>query len=103
MDLNARGLIQNGIDETAWLPYGTSDGLASPMWLLAYEAVRKGWWSDGRSNYVVNDPLFGPMYRRGVFFYDETRNVPRLRKELKAAKTQRIRASLILSRWLEYI
>lgn len=103
MDLNARGLVSGGIDETTWLPYGTVDGLVSPMWLLAYEAVRKGWWADGRRAYVETHPLFGPMLRRGVFFYDENRNVPRLRRELKDAKTQRIRAGLVLSSWLEYI
>jgi hypothetical protein len=103
MDLNARGLINGGIDETIWLPYGSVDGLASSMWLLAYEAVRKGWWSDGRQGYVANHELFGPMLRRGVYFYDEKRNVPRLRRELKEAHTQRIRASLILNRWREYL
>lgn len=103
MDLNERGLIEGGIDEAAWLPYGTEDGLTSPMWLLAYEAVRKGWWSDGRRDYVANHPLFGPMLNRGVFFYDEKRNVPRLRRELRDAKTQKIRTKLILSRWLEYM
>jgi hypothetical protein len=103
MDLNARGLIDGGIDEAAWLPYATTDGLASPMWLLAYEAVRKGWWADGRRDYVDSHPLFGPMLQRGVFFYDEERNVPRLRRELKEARTQRIRASLIFSRWEEYL
>ena len=103
MDLSARGLIDGGIDEAAWLPYGTTDGLTSPMWLLAYEAVRKNWWSDGRRNYVDDHPLFGSMLRRGVYFYDEKRNVPRLRNELKEARTQRIRSELILSRWLEYI
>lgn len=103
MDLNARGLIDGGIDEAAWLPYGTEDGLTSPMWLLAYEAVRKGWWADGRRDYVVNHPLFGPMLQRGVFFYDEKRNVLRLRQELRDAKTQKIRTNIILSRWLDYI
>lgn len=103
MDLNVRGLIDGGIDETAWLPYGTVDGLTSPMWLLSYEAVRKGWWTDGRRDYVENHPLFGPMLRRGVFFYDENRNVSRLRRELKDAMTQRIRTGLILSRWLDYV
>jgi len=103
MDLNARGLIEGGIDEASWLPYGTAEGLESPMWLLAYEAVRKGWWSDGRRDYVKKHPLFGPMLQRGVFFYDEKRNVPRLRTELKQARTQSIRAELILSRWMEYL
>lgn len=103
MDLDARGLIDGGVDDASWLPYGTADGLTSPMWLLSYEAARKGWWSDGRRDYALNHPLFGPMLQRGVFFYDENRNVPRLRRELKEAKTQRIRAGLVLSRWLEYL
>lgn len=103
MDLNKRGLVEGGIDETAWLPYATEDGLTSPMWLLAYEAVRKGWWSDGRRDYVANNPLFGPMLKRGVFFYDEKRNVPRLRRELRDANSQRIRTKMILSRWLDYM
>jgi hypothetical protein len=103
MDLNSRGLVGGGIDETTWLPYSTGLGLASPMWLLAYEAVRKGWWSDKRRKYVEDDPLFGPMLRRGVFFYDERRNVPRLRRELKEAKTQRIRVHRILEHWDEYL
>jgi hypothetical protein len=103
MDLNARGLIDGGIDDATWLAYGTDDGLSSAMWLVAYEAVRKGWWSDGRRDYVIDHPLFGPMLRRGVYFYDENRNVPRLRRELKEARTQRIRAGLILGRWLEYL
>jgi hypothetical protein len=92
MGLNYRGLINGGIDETTWLPYANGDGLASPMWLLAYEAARKHWWANGSRDYVENDPLFGPMLRRGVFFYDDKRNVPRLRRELTEAKTQRIRA-----------
>lgn len=103
MDLNSRGLIDGGIDEASWLPYGTADGLTSSMWLLAYEAARKRWWSDGRRAYAESHPLFGPMLRRGVFFYDENRNVTRLRRELKDAKVQRIRMGLILSRWLEYL
>lgn len=103
MDLNSRGQIVGGIDEAAWLPYGNSDGLSSPMWLLSYEAARKGWWSDGRSDYVRNHPLFGPMLQRKVFFYDEKRNVPRLRREMREAKSQRIRTGLIMNRWLDYL
>jgi len=103
MDLRSRGLIAGGIDESAWLPYGAPDGLRSPLWLLAYEAAFKGWWSDGRRDYVKSDALFGPMYRRGVYFYDQTRNVHRLRRELSIAQTQNIRTRLILNRWVDYL
>jgi hypothetical protein len=71
--------------------------------LRAYEAVRKGWWADKRRKYVEDDPLFGPMLRRGVSFYDEHRNVPRLRRELKEAKTQWVRARQILAHWDDYL
>lgn len=103
MDLDKRGLVAGGLDETAWLPYASEDGLTSPMWLLSYEAARKGWWSSGTRTYASSHPLFGPMLARGISFYDEGRNVSRLRHELKAAQVQRRRAGYILSHWLEYI
>jgi hypothetical protein len=103
MDLNTRGLIVGGIDEAVWSPYASPDGLTSPMWLLSYEAAKKGWWSDGARAYVSGHPLFGPMLAKGIFFYDERRNVRRLRRELKAATIQRRRASYILANWKDYI
>lgn len=66
MDLNRRGLIAEGFSDTQWLTYGTEDGLSSAMWLLAYEAAKKNWWSDGRRAYATGHPIFGPMIARGV-------------------------------------
>ncbi|WPB87470.1 RNA-directed DNA polymerase [Sediminicoccus rosea] len=103
MDLNARGLIDGGVDESYWLLYANEQGLRSPMWLLSYEAARKKWWSDGRYKYVEKHSLFGPMLKRGVFFYDENRNVPRLRSELQRAKRQRIRTAKIFRNWVDYM
>ena len=102
MDLNNRSLIEGGVREDAWLPYASEEGLSSPMWLLAYEAAKKGWWASRDRAYVENSPLFGPMLRRGVSFYDEKRNVPKLRRELRDAKTQRIRVGIILNHWMDY-
>lgn len=102
IDLNRRGLIRNGFSDTQWLTYGTEDGLSSAMWLLAYEAAKKDWWSDGRRAYATGHPIFGPMIARGVYFYDENRNVTRTRTDIRRSRVQNIRTHLIMSRWADY-
>lgn len=102
MDLSRRGLIPAGFSDVHWLGYGAAEGLASAMWLLAYEAAKKNWWSDGRRTYATDHPLFGPMIARGVFFYDERRNVVRARADAQRARLQSIRTHLIMSRWADY-
>lgn len=102
MDLNRRGLVRAGFSDAQWLTYGHEDGLTSSMWLLAYEAAKKGWWSDGRRTYATAHPLFGPMIARGVYFYDEHRNVPRARTDIRRARVQSLRTHMIMSRWSEY-
>jgi hypothetical protein len=103
MDLNARGMIEGSIDDRHWQTMcASADGLRSDMWLLAYEAVKKGWWTTPSHNYVSADPFFGPMLKRGVYFYDERRNVPTTRVDTKRA-IERFRISMaIFSRWQEY-
>lgn len=91
MDMNKRGLISRGIDQSTWGVVATADGLKGPMWLLAYEAARKGWWSGIGDGYVRSHPLFGPMLTRGVYFYEETRNVRTTSSELKRLFAARIR------------
>ncbi len=102
IDLNRRGLIRAGFSDAQWLIYGNEDGLSSAMWLLAYEAAKKDWWSDGRRTYATAHPLFGPMISRGVYFYDENRNVTRARTDIRRARIQSLRTHMIMSRWADY-
>jgi hypothetical protein len=45
-------------------------------WLLAYEGIRHGWLKDKK--HVMNEQFFNAMQSRGVEFYDEKKNVPRI-------------------------
>jgi hypothetical protein len=40
--LDVRGLVQGTVDRALWDRSLTADGLRSPMWLYAYEAVTQG-------------------------------------------------------------
>lgn len=102
MDLDSRGLVDGGIDDSQWRNLCASpDGLRGPMWLLAYEAVRKGWWQIP-TTYVATDPFFGPMLAKGVFFYDENKNVLSTKKERRENAWLSILRRRILSHWEEY-
>lgn len=91
MDMNQRGLISRGIDQSTWKSAASAEGLKGPMWLLAYEAVRKGWWTGISDAYVRSHPLFGPLLARGVYFYEETRNVRTTSSELRRLLAARVR------------
>lgn len=75
LDLMHKGLAPKNYDVSLWESYQNSDGLHSPMWLLAYESKIKGWLKSG-GNFVSSHKFFGPLERQGVYFYDEKRNSP---------------------------
>ncbi len=91
MDLNSRGLITGGIDTGYWSSFYSADGLMSNMWLFVYEATVKNWITRTNPCFVNAHPLFGPMLKKKISFYDEMRNVTKARKELRR---QRIRDTL---------
>ena len=71
LDLKHQSLIEGSIDENSMKRHLTGDGLRSDMWLLAYEAVRKGWLAGVNPKFVENDKHFGVLLERGVYFYEE--------------------------------
>jgi hypothetical protein len=102
LDLNRRGLILGGVDDSAWRRMcGNATGLKGSMWLLAYEAERKGWWSVS-TTYVAADPFFGPLLTKGVYFYDETKNFKTTQKERRTNAWLSVLRRHVLSRWEEY-
>jgi hypothetical protein len=70
LDLRANGMA-DGLHPDLWLQHMQSGHLYSENWLLAYEALVKGWlpFTD-RANYVANDDFFGELAQKGVEFYD---------------------------------
>jgi hypothetical protein len=75
LDLRSRGLIDGVFDVALWEQVMTTDGLTSDMWLLAYEADIKGWLTGALPGHVDGHPYFAELKRRGVSFYDPSKNV----------------------------
>jgi Reverse transcriptase (RNA-dependent DNA polymerase) len=76
LDLRDNGLA-DALDPSAWSQHMQADHLYSENWLLAYEALTKGWLpaKDG-SNYVEDDDFFGSLSKLNVEFYDSSTRDP---------------------------
>lgn len=79
LDLNQRGLISGApLDTSFWESFATSDGLRSEMWLLVYEATKKGWWPKSKpSALVTSATFFQDLWAKDVEFYDPTKKARR--------------------------
>jgi len=74
LDLDSRGLWVRQLPKANWEAGITKERVKCDwIWLLAYEAFRKGWLNDTRG--VMKDDFFAPMAARDVVFYDPKRNV----------------------------
>ena len=70
-----RGLLGD-LDTTNWEASMTSDDLYGDRWLLAYEALVKGWLpSQDGTDYISSEPRFKALRDGGVQFFDEERIV----------------------------
>lgn len=68
------GLIVNPVDTTLWESNLSKNGLYSENWLIAYEAVVKGWLTPP-TPYISTDPFFQKIHSLGISFYDESNDV----------------------------
>lgn len=71
-----RRLISLDKTEAAWKPRLTPSELYDRGWLLAYEAIRRGWMSCSDEPEMRNDPNYGPLLAEDVSFYDEDPGTP---------------------------
>jgi len=70
LDLKANGLA-DGLDPDLWGQHMEARHLYSENWLIAYEALIKGWLpSKDGSDYVAVDDFFGLLAKHAVMFYD---------------------------------
>lgn len=102
LDLNSRGLITGGVDLSHWLPFRDKATLRGSMWLLAYEGTLKGWLPKTKPCFVETDPLFAPLLKRKVSFYDTRRNVRRTRAENRALSRQKRLSEIIFANLQAY-
>lgn len=102
LDLHSRKLIDGGIDISHWQTFNNKDSLENENWLLIYEAILKGWLPKSTPCFVDNHPLFGPMIKKKIKFYNTKRNVKTTESEIKKTiKYQKI-LGMILTNVEEY-
>jgi hypothetical protein len=71
LDLRQRSKIIGKLDTSVWRSAANADGLKSDMWLVAYEATKKGWWkNDKSSTYISDHQYFWDIFTKDVEFYD---------------------------------
>lgn len=68
--MEAQGLLPQ-LNASLWASRMTAENLYSEHWLLAYEALMKGWLpSKDGSDYLSADPFFSILKTGNVEFYD---------------------------------
>src|SRR3546814_9133471 len=71
LDLWHRSQISGAPDFSFWQSFATAEGLKSEMWLIAYEATRKGWWPKAQSSdFITKHDYFSDLWTAKVEFYD---------------------------------
>lgn len=59
------------LDKSKWIEYMVEDELYGPNWILAYEALVKGWLpSQSGVNYLESDTFFRILYTNNVSFFN---------------------------------
>lgn len=74
LDLHASGLIPEGLNKSGWSGILKKDNLYNEHWLIAYEAVIKGWLNPTK-DYIAEDPFFSFLRSNNVQFYDINRKI----------------------------
>ena len=82
LDVRQSGLIVGALDTSFWQSFSTAAGLKSEMWLVAYEATKKGWWPVAApSTFITSHNFFADLWAKNVEFYD-----PKKRARKKVTK-----------------
>lgn len=74
LDLWHKSLISGALDFSFWQGFASEAGLKSEMWLITYEATRKGWWPKAQNtNFITQHDYFKGLWNANVEFYDPGR------------------------------
>lgn len=61
----------SSLDKTNWIDYMTKEELYGERWILAYEALKRGWLpSKNGKNYLKDDAFFSILDRKNVYFFN---------------------------------
>jgi hypothetical protein len=71
LDLWHKSLISGALDFSFWQSFASEAGLKSEMWLIVYEATRKGWWPKAQNtDFITQHDYFADLWNANVEFYD---------------------------------
>ena len=71
LDLWHKSLISGALDFSFWQSFASEAGLKSELWLIAYEATRKGWWPKAQNtDFITQQDYFADLWNANVEFYD---------------------------------
>lgn len=102
LDMRNRGQCISKLPQQTWEKGIDAESIRSGWnWLLAYEGIRHGWLADKKN--LSSDAIFQPLLERGVYFYDEKRNVPRSKNVSRAKKNERWKEAKEAKRLLQLI
>jgi hypothetical protein len=74
LDLRDSGRIDGVFKVPEWNACTTAEGLKSEMWLLSYEATKKGWWLGAtKSAFITNHEYFASLWDKDVEFYNRAK------------------------------
>ncbi|MCS3895145.1 hypothetical protein M2171_004278 [Bradyrhizobium japonicum USDA 38] len=90
--LDARGLVKGAIDRTLWDQSLTTDGLRSPMWLYAYEAVTQSFLPGIADDFIVQDSYFTLLRAKRVQFLDISRGYTSIGRTLRSLRNENERS-----------
>lgn len=100
LDLWHKSLISGALDLSFWQGFASEAGLKSEMWLIAYEATRKGWWPKAQSaDFITQHDFFSDLWNANVEFYDPSR---RARKRVTPSALAKILELASMASSLEY-
>lgn len=93
--LSNRGLVRGIVDRTLWDQSLNVDGLRSPMWLYAYEAVTQGFIPGANDTFILQDPYFRLLRNKRIQFLDIARGYTSISTTLRALRNENIRLQRI--------
>ena len=93
LDIASSGHISGTLDDTFWRSFCSEEGLKSEMWLVAYEASKRQWWSSPQNcKFIIQHDFFSDLFSKNVSFYDRSKKAKAMRPTpfLKASMAEQI-------------
>lgn len=87
-EMGRSGNIYGRIDFGMWNQSLNGDGLKSPMWLYAYEGVRRGSIPGAADKFISSDSFFAPLLKKNVKFLEPKLGFLSLSSLMRAKKLE---------------